>query len=224
MTCWTPIAYCQPPCMDTQPLHECKCNPKGSKDTFPDGWQSPTCTAGEMAMIVTTTPKPTSPSILLTYKDFKGKAQWQRLQAFVKSQMGPWKVERDCSYLKFTENLFNHDQYWFSTGRVYLEFRTVVDLNDDVFVFEQIVPKIEQVAEDDPRVKTMCTSTPQQEFSVLPGPISASPTGRLPGVMLIVPVSIFASTAALALWRSLRSAGALPSEESDGLLDGSARP
>ena len=28
--CMTPIAFCQPPCMDDQPLSECNCNPKGS--------------------------------------------------------------------------------------------------------------------------------------------------------------------------------------------------
>eukprot|EP00930_Biecheleria_cincta_P055746 TRINITY_DN42023_c0_g1_i1.p1 TRINITY_DN42023_c0_g1~~TRINITY_DN42023_c0_g1_i1.p1 ORF type:complete len:622 (-),score=81.23 TRINITY_DN42023_c0_g1_i1:366-2231(-) len=223
MTCWTPIAFCQPPCMDTEPAHECKCNPKGSKDTYPDGWQSPTCSTGETPMIVTTTPMPVSPSILLTYQNFKGNAQWKRFQAFVRSEMGAWKVKRDCSYLKFTPNLFNRDQYWFSTGHLFLEFNDIVDLSDSAFVFEQIVPKIEQATPSNPQVATMCKNT-VQEFSILPEPISASPTGRLPAMVLLVSFSLVASTAGFAvLRRRLHPAGSLlHSEESECFLDGSS--
>ena len=46
--CMTPIAFCQPPCTDDQPLAECQCNPKGSPDLFPQGWQKPTCGAGSL--------------------------------------------------------------------------------------------------------------------------------------------------------------------------------
>ena len=57
----TPIAFCQPPCMDNEPIEQCSCNPKLSDDKFSWGWQKPTCKAGEQQQVVTTTPKPTSP-------------------------------------------------------------------------------------------------------------------------------------------------------------------
>ena len=46
----TPIAFCQPPCMDEVPLDQCKCNPKGSSDIFPQGWQKHTCILAFMSL------------------------------------------------------------------------------------------------------------------------------------------------------------------------------
>lgn len=209
MTCWTPITFCQPLCMDTESVHKCRCHSKGSRDTYPESWQSPTCSAGETSIIVITTPKPVSPSLLLTYQNFQSKAQWQLFRALVRFEIGAWKMKRDCSYLKFTQSLFNYDQYWFFTGHSYPEFGDIVGLSDNTFVFKQIVSKIEHVTPIDPWVETMCRGT-QQKFSILPESNLTLPTGRLLDAVLLVSFSLIASTAGLAvLQHSLRSAGPL---------------
>eukprot|EP00930_Biecheleria_cincta_P051778 TRINITY_DN36995_c0_g1_i1.p1 TRINITY_DN36995_c0_g1~~TRINITY_DN36995_c0_g1_i1.p1 ORF type:complete len:623 (-),score=101.54 TRINITY_DN36995_c0_g1_i1:7-1770(-) len=193
MTCWTPIAFCQPPCMDSKPVNECKCNPKGSKDTFPAGWQRPTCAEGQEPVIVTTTPRPVAPPMVLTYSGFKSQEQWDRFQKYVKSQLESWKVDRDCFKLKAIGVSSSDQEHWqSSTGRVLLtfsEFGDVMKKTETFYEFEGLVPTFGSAGLDESWIKAFCTGqTPSgaaaaQEWGMFPqGPALTWSAQRAPAV------------------------------------------
>ena len=145
--CMTPIAFCQPPCMDSQPIEQCSCHPKQSDDKFPFGWQKPTCRAGEQPHAVTTTPKPTSPPSKMVFSGLKDLAQWKRLSAFVKSKLVEWTVSKLCAGIDATTpSPQQQDVFLTSKATFALEFSDMSSLTPQSAEFEGITPAIQAIS------------------------------------------------------------------------------
>jgi len=144
--CMTPIAFCQPPCMDDQPLSECNCNPKGSPDIFPHGWQKSTCKGGEAQVPVTTTPKPTSPPTKLIFTGIKDVKQWNSLSGAVQKHLGGWKATRMCASIEATTPSPDQQETFLSAKGVFaLQFSDMSALNAELATLEGITPKLQVI-------------------------------------------------------------------------------
>ena len=143
MQCMTPIAFCQPPCMDNEPIEQCSCNPKLSDDKFPWGWQKPTCKAGEQQQVVTTTPKPTSPPSKMVFSGLKDLAQWKRLSEFVRSKLVEWQVSRLCASIDATTpSPQQQDVFLTAKATFAVTFSDMSSLTPATSEFEGITPVI----------------------------------------------------------------------------------
>ncbi|CAJ1382581.1 unnamed protein product [Effrenium voratum] len=170
--CMTPIAFCQPPCMDSVPLDQCKCNPKYSKDVFPGEWQKPTCKDGEVAHAVTTTPKPTSPPTKLVYSGIKDLNQWNRLFGFLKDKLKTLKVKRMCSSIEATTPSPDQQTTFLkANGMIFLKFYDMSSVTPQTAAFEGITPAATPIS--DSELDQMCSAT-QRLWSLAPAEVAAA--------------------------------------------------
>ncbi|CAK9016531.1 Cap-specific mRNA (nucleoside-2'-O-)-methyltransferase(Poly(A) polymerase regulatory subunit) (Poly(A) polymerase small subunit) (VP39) [Durusdinium trenchii] len=151
--CMTPIAFCQPPCMDSQPFEQCKCNPKGSPDVFPQGWQKYTCKVGQNPVPVTTTPTPTSPPTKLIFTGIKDQNQWTRMNSWMGQQMGGWKATNMCASVEATTPSAQQQNVFTSAKGIFvLGFSAMSPLNPGnagIATFEGLKPTVQQTNQAD---------------------------------------------------------------------------
>ena len=203
--CMTPIAFCQPPCMDSQPIEQCSCHPKQTDDKFPWGWQKPTCKDGEQPHAVTTTPKPTSPPSKMIFSGLKNLAQWKRLSAFVQSKLEEWKVHKLCAGIDATTPSPQQQDVFLSGKATFaLDFSDMSNLNPQVAEFEGMTPVIQTGSQAE--IDQVCSAGASQRlWSLDNAGISAElRRPQSPAGSLLMAAGIASS--ALILWLQCRRA------------------
>lgn len=172
--CMTPIAFCQPPCMDDQPLSECKCNPKGSPDLFPEGWQKATCAAGQSPVAVTTTPKPSSPPAKLIFTGIKDVKQWNSISEQIGKHMQGWKATRMCASIEATTPSPEQQDVFLSAKGVFVfQFSDMSTLNAQLTQLDGITPSFQVISQKE--VDQVCANN-QRLFSTNVAPIASDGT------------------------------------------------
>lgn len=220
--CLTPIAFCQPPCMDSQPIDQCSCHPKQTDDKFPWGWQKPTCKANQQPQVVTTTPKPTTPPTKLIFSGVKNPAQWDRLSGFVRSKVVEWKASKLCASIDATTPSPQQQDVFLSAKATFaLTFSDMSGLTPATSEFEGIVPEMQTTSQAE--IDQLCGAAAQRLFAADVLHTVEPPGSRLSLIVVLLSAALITSFALFAFLRRRRpaasaAAGAELTDEASNLL------